>query len=138
MTDGKAAEVVRKIYADFSNADIEAIIAAMADDVHWVVHGPADAGYFGTYEGRAGVRRWSEQLRDKIKVDQLDIRQIVVDGDSVVVVGDFAATANATGRSYTTAFAHVWAVRDGAVARFEDFFDTAAAVGAQVAEAQAA
>ncbi|MEZ5666782.1 MAG: nuclear transport factor 2 family protein [Alphaproteobacteria bacterium] len=130
MTSPTPTERVRKVYDDFARRDIAAIIAALTNDVTWIVHGPDGAGYFGRYAGKAGVARWAEQLAAHVVVDRLAIRRIVADGDWVVAIGDFAATALATGRGYQTAFAHVWQVRGDRIAAFEDFFDTTAAVAA--------
>jgi uncharacterized protein len=130
MSDSKPVDVIQRIYAAFGRKDLEAMLATMADDVTWVVRGPSTVAYFGEFSGRAGVRRWSQALRETVQVEKLDIAHIVADGDHVIVIGDFTATATATGRRYWTRFAHVWQVRGQLVVGFEDFLDTAAVVAA--------
>jgi len=43
----------------------------------------------------------------------------------VVSLGGYSGRFKATGRSMTAPFAHVWKVRDGRLARFDMYTDTA-------------
>jgi uncharacterized protein len=130
MSDLKPVDVIQKIYAAFGRKDLEAMLAMMADNVTWVVRGPNSVRYFGEFSGRDGVRRWSQTLRETVQIEKLDVAHIVADGEHVVVIGDFTATATATGRRYWTRFVHVWQVRGQLAVAFEDFLDTAAVVAA--------
>ena len=42
-----------------------------------------------------------------------------------MVLGDYAWRVKSTGREYETDFVHVFTARDGKVARFQEFMDTA-------------
>jgi uncharacterized protein len=46
-------------------------------------------------------------------------------GETVVALGEYCGTHQATGRSMTAAFAHVYDVRDGRITRFRQYTDTA-------------
>lgn len=50
---------------------------------------------------------------------------VVDGGDDVVVTGNYSGTSKETGKSFDARFAHHWTVRDGKVARFEQFVDSA-------------
>jgi ketosteroid isomerase-like protein len=50
---------------------------------------------------------------------------LVAQGDKVVALGDYAWRVKSTGREYESDFVHVFSVRDGKVARFQEFMDTA-------------
>ena len=52
---------------------------------------------------------------------------MLVDDDSVAVVGYLKCRVKATGRVYESDFVHLVTFRDGKVARFQEFFDTQAA-----------
>jgi hypothetical protein len=51
--------------------------------------------------------------------------EFIAQGDRVVSLGTYSGTFKKTGRSFSAAFAHVWTVRDGKLARFDTRTDTA-------------
>jgi ketosteroid isomerase-like protein len=52
-------------------------------------------------------------------------QDFIVAGARVVSLGTYSGTFKGTGKSMTAAFAHVWAVRDGRIAKFDMHTDTA-------------
>ena len=50
----------------------------------------------------------------------------------MVVLGDYAWTVKATGKSFRANFAHVATLRDGKIVRFREYTDTAAGAAAFV------
>jgi ketosteroid isomerase-like protein len=130
MTARKPAEVIQEVYGAFGRRDIPAIVAALADNVSWTVHGPQTVPYAGKCAGKAAVQGWFDTLRQTITVTQFDVEKLIANGDSVAAVGSFGCTVNATGKPYATRFVHLWRVPNGKIAAFEDFIDTAAAASA--------
>ena len=57
----------------------------------------------------------------------LEPRKMLVDEDSVAVVGYMECRAIPTGKVYTSDFVHVVTFASGKVTRFQEFFDTYAA-----------
>src|ERR687898_621547 len=51
--------------------------------------------------------------------------RIVADRDTVIAVGTYTGTHNASGRSVRARFAHVWELRDSNIIAFEQIADTA-------------
>ncbi|UBU10827.1 nuclear transport factor 2 family protein [Nonomuraea gerenzanensis] len=60
------------------------------------------------------------------ELNSTSIERILVDGDDAVVLGSFAQTVAATGRSYTSAFALHLTVTDGQIARYHIYEDSLA------------
>ncbi len=64
-------------------------------------------------------------------------QHFVAQGDMVATFGRFSGAGKATGRRFDIAYAHYFQIRDGKVAAFEDFNDTAALLNALTAAAAA-
>jgi ketosteroid isomerase-like protein len=57
--------------------------------------------------------------------------EYVADGETVVSLGRFIAVHAVSGKSVDAAYAHVWTVRDGRIARFRQYIDTLAVAEAR-------
>lgn len=132
MSPRRPADVVQDIYAAFGRHDGAAIIAAMADNVTWTVHGPTTIPYTGTTQGKPAVQGWFETLARAVTINGFAIDQLVSQDEAVAAFGSFSCTVNATSKPYTTKFVHLWRIPNGSVTAFEDFFDTATAAAAHV------
>ena len=54
-------------------------------------------------------------------------KEFIAEGDKVVVVGNATWLTKPTGRSFDSPWVHVMTIRDGKIARFEAYNDTAPA-----------
>lgn len=97
----------------------------LADDATWTIVGRSDASR--TYPSRAAFiaevigpfgARMSQGLRPTI-------RQLVTDGDTVVIFFDAAGIAK-DGAPYENTYAWFWRMRDGRVVEAHAFFDSIA------------
>lgn len=119
------ADIVNRAYDCFNRKDIDALAAMVAPDCSWNVAGPADIPWAGHYEGPEQVKDYARKLTDAVHFRSFDPRSFVEQGDTVVVCGSEAATINSTGKDYTSLFAHVFTIRDGRIAFFQEYGDTA-------------
>jgi ketosteroid isomerase-like protein len=81
----------------------------------------------GTRCGHNGFLEWIDIGRHTEDILVLEPRKMLVDEDSVAVVGYLKCRVIATGRVYESDFVHLVTFREGKVARFQEFFDTYAA-----------
>ena len=81
----------------------------------------------GAWRGHAGFLKWVDIGRQAEDILVLEPRKMLVDADSVAVVGYMKCRAIATGKVYESDFVHLVTVRDSKVNRFQEFFDTYAA-----------
>ena len=94
MTEDPGA-VVRRLVEAFNAFDIDAVIGLCAPDV--VVHeNPAFPGA-STYRGHDGVRAMLEDWAESFEGWHTDVREIVVDGDEVTLVGTYEGRGRVTG-----------------------------------------
>jgi uncharacterized protein len=136
MHEQANADAVRSLYAAFVRNDISAVLDALSDDVEWTWYGPAEIPFAGTWTGREGVAKWFDVIADTVEFRHWDPAdfEFVAQGDTVVVLGYEQDTARPTGRQFDQQWVQFMTIRDGKIARFRQFPDTAA-VGAAFAPA---
>lgn len=128
MSERANEAAVRGIYASFLRNDLPAVLDALTEDVEWTWYGPDAIPFAGTWLGREGVEKWFQVIADTIEFRRWDPAdfEFVAQGDTVVVRGYEEDTARATGRDFDQRWVQFMTLRDGKVARFRQFPDTAA------------
>ena len=120
-----SVEVVRGIYDAFGRGDMPAVLGAMRPDIIWceaenfryadgnpyrgpeaILHG-VFARLAGEWDGFAAIPQ--EYLHA---------------GEAVVVIGRYRGTYQATGRVLDAQMVHIWRLRNGKVAHFQQLTDT--------------
>jgi uncharacterized protein len=80
--------------------------------------------FAGTRRGIAGVRDFFAAVSDGLDVLEFEPHEYIAQGDKVVALGRYSWRVKATGREFSSDFAHVCTVR------FHEYMDTAAEVRA--------
>jgi hypothetical protein len=119
------ADIVRSFYDALGRGDVPGVLARLHDQLEWT-----EAAGFPYY---SGTWRSPQEVLDKLLIplardwDRFSARahDFIAQGDRVVTLGEYSGTFKATGKSMTASFAHVWTVRDGRLARFDMYTDTA-------------
>jgi ketosteroid isomerase-like protein len=118
-------------YAAFGRGDVPGILELLADDIEWISPGPPDViPGAGTYRGKEAVGGFFAALAEEADFQTFEPREFIAQGDQVVALIYSESTAKRTGRKVTDHAAHLWSFKDGKLARFEVFQDTAALVAA--------
>jgi len=128
-------EIAKDCYAAFQRGDVAGILSALAGDVEWTTPGNA-IPTAGTRRGPAEVGRFFEIVGSTWNFTSFEPREYIASGDTVVVIGSYAAIARPTGKTVSSEWVMVWKMRNGKVAYFREFTDTeamAAAVTKQTA-----
>jgi ketosteroid isomerase-like protein len=118
------------LYAAFGRGDMPAVLEALADDVEWVLPGPADVPMAGTRRGKQAVQGWFGTVAEHLEFQIFEPRECVAQGDKVVALIYAEATTRRSGRKICAHEAHVWTCKDGQITRHQAFQDTAAIVAA--------
>jgi ketosteroid isomerase-like protein len=122
-------------YEAFGRGDMPALADVMADDIEWVCPGDPDVDpNAGTFKGKEAVLGWFGGLASTIDFTTFEPREFIAQNDKVVSLVYAEATARDTGRAFVNHEAHVWTFRDGKVARFQVYLDTAATAAAHHVE----
>lgn len=118
-------KIVQAIYTAFGRGDVAAILAMLAEDVSWLGTEAPELPYSGALHGRAGVERFFAGIGGSIEVTSFEPKTFLADGDAVMVTGAWAGKVRATGKPFQARWAMRWVIRDGKVASYEGFEDTA-------------
>ena len=130
MSDQDNVAVVRRAYENFKGGDIKGILDSVTDDVDWRLPDMEGVPFSGGRRGRESVGGFFSQLAESQDSLSFEPREFVAQGDKVVALGTYRWRVKKTGREYGGDWAHVFTVRDGKIAAFHEYMDSAAAVAA--------
>ena len=125
----------KRLAANGKAAGYAKLAEVMADDIEWVDPGdPDDDPNAGTFKGKEAVLGWFGGLASTLDYTTFEPREFIAQNDKVVSLVYSEATVRDTGRAFVNPEAHVWTFRDGKLARFQSYHDTAAAAAAHRVE----
>jgi ketosteroid isomerase-like protein len=129
-----ALDLVRRFYELLERGDWSRLELLSEDLVYRPIREITETG---EYRGRDGFRRYMDEFfqtewADGLKVEATSYREY---GDAVVVRVHLAGHGRASGLDFSARVFQVFAVRDGEIARIEDFLDRAEALTAAGAPA---
>jgi 2-(1,2-epoxy-1,2-dihydrophenyl)acetyl-CoA isomerase len=120
-----AKEVVERLYAALTTGDRPALEALLAPDFVGTFAAGMPFGLGGTYQGTEAIDRgwWAIGRGFSARVEPSEWIDCV-DGQ-LLVVGTYRGRARSTGKQFTAAYAHLFAVADGRLERMIQITDTA-------------
>jgi uncharacterized protein len=123
-------ETTKKAYETFQRGDIATLIKDMIDDgCIWKSPGPQDKlPSAGTFKGKQEIANFFAQVGQNLEFSEFAPREMIEQGDTVVVLGTLTGRAKKTGKSLKNEWAHVFKYRQGKVVFFQEYIDTAADV----------
>jgi ketosteroid isomerase-like protein len=113
-------------YQKFKNGDIPGLLEMYQDDAQWIEPESELIPFSGKHTGKAGIAQFFQELDQAVQPLQFTPKEFIAEGDKVIVLGEASWLVKNTGRTYDNTWVHVFTLRDGKVARFEDYHDTAA------------
>ena len=119
-------DLLRWAYDAFARGDIPSVLSVMTDDVQFVV-AENSPYYRGTpYVGKQEI---AEELFSRVGTEWdgylNEVERLHDAGEIVVVQIRYRGTYKATGRTMAAQGVHIWTVRDGKLAKLEQYADTA-------------
>jgi ketosteroid isomerase-like protein len=130
MDTKQTKQVVMQAYQSYKDNNIKGVLALIDDKVEWI--GP-DSDYIpfaGTHKGKDQVAQFFSKLEQTQDVLKFEPQTFIAEGDKVAVTGNGSWRVKATGQTYDSPWVHIFTVRDGKIARFEQHVHTAAAEAA--------
>jgi len=127
MQDGRSAQIIRDVYAAFGRGDIRAVLDHMHDDVVWkpLTGAGPNVPTAGERHGKASVGEFFRILGQTLTFDQFEPKEFIASDGRVVALGRYAATVK-DGRRFESDWAMVFTLRNGQIATFQEFTDSAA------------
>lgn len=124
------AAIVRGLYEKFGQGDIDGLVDSMTPDVKWLLPQIAEVSLSGQRQGPESVREFFLSLAQVQEIGEMKMDAMIAQDDTVVVLGSYSRRVKATGRSFSTDFAHAFHFAGGKVKKFQEFLDTAAVAAA--------
>lgn len=116
-------ELVRKFYLLFKAGDKQEYLSLCDDAIEWNAMEGMPAG--GRYVGKDAVfGEYFPKMLANFSEFYAFAEEFIDDSDSVVVLGKYSGKSKA-GKEFKAPFAHVYGVRDGRIASFRQYTDTA-------------
>jgi uncharacterized protein len=123
-------ETTKKGYESFQRGDIPTLIKEMIDDnCTWITPGPKDKlPWAGSFKGKQEIAKFFAQVAENLEFSEFAPREMIEQGDTVVVLGTLAGRAKKTGKAVKNEWAYVFKYSQGKVVFFQAYIDTAADV----------
>jgi len=127
MTQQQNIEIVKGMYEALGRGDVDAILAAVTDDVDWSTDAAMPvAPWYGHRSGKDDVRRFFEEIAKTGPITEFTPVSFASneEGDVMVLIR-YAFTAAATGRDVAMNMHHYFRFRDGKACYVRSAEDTA-------------
>ena len=116
-------KIIEDLYAAFAKGDIPTVLGGFAADIEW--NEAEGFMYGGQYIGPNAIL---ENVFMKFGTEwegfSVVANQIVDGADTVLGLGTYSGKYLPTGKSMSVPFAHVWTLKDGKIAKFDQYTDT--------------
>ncbi len=132
MAEKSDVAVVQDAYAAFGRGDIDTLLALCTDDVEWEgIYGANEkVPHGGVRRGRDGVRTFFTTLAQHVEFQVFEPRTFLSGDGSVVALGTYQSTVKGTDRGYGGDWAMHFRVRDGRIAYFREYTNSAGVIAA--------
>ena len=125
MSKDKSLQTVKAFFAAMGSSEKEDLLALAADDIEWIIPGE-DWPLAGTHRGHAELAVVLRKASDEIEMTYPKPPEFVAQGDRVLVIGIATGTIKATNKPFEDEWVFDITVRDGKVARIQEYIDTQA------------
>jgi ketosteroid isomerase-like protein len=130
MSDRSNIDIVKDTYAAFGRGDVPAILRELDPSVEWVVTGPKDIPWAGSFRGHDEVKKFFATIDAQSEVHSFEPQTFIADGNQVVALGSEKISSKRTGRAYESEWAHAFTLKGGKIIKFREYTDTSAIAAA--------
>jgi ketosteroid isomerase-like protein len=130
MSEQDNTRIIQEAFGAFGRGDLPGLLAMLTEDVTWDHPQPGAIPWAGARRGRDQVAEYFRLLGGTGDVLAFEPRQFVAQGDTVVVLGSERIRVRATEREYAVEWVLAFTLRDGKIASFREYTDTAAIIAA--------
>jgi len=131
MPETNHLQIIQQAVESFVRGDLEAVLAAMSEDVDFRPSGPPSLlPWARPRRGPREVAQYLEELLGAAEYESFEPEKFFADEDEVVVVGRARMRMKATGRRFETGWTLRFELAGGKVVRYRDSWDTGTALEA--------
>src|ERR1700682_6174105 len=125
MSIEKNVQIVKNFFAARGSYNEHDLLALVAEDIEWIIPGE-DWPLAGTHRGHAELAAVLKKASKEGETQYPKPPEYVAQRDRVMVVGVATGKIKATNRPFKDEWVFDIAVRDGKVARIQEYIDTQA------------
>ena len=118
-------EIVRGLYESFGQGDVPSVLGKMDHAVEW---NEAENFIYADGNPYVGPQAVLEGVFMRLGTDwegfSVTPEEWMDAGNRVIVLGTYAGKHRGTSKQVRAQFAHVWSLKEGRVARFQQYTDT--------------
>jgi ketosteroid isomerase-like protein len=130
MNEQQNTQLVRQAYECFQAGDIPGLMDLCAEDIEWKLDPTEGVPFTGARHGKGAVMEFFSTLDQSQHPLHFEPREFIAQGDKVVALGHYAWSVKSTDRVFESDWAEIFTIRDGKIAGFREFTDTAAGAAA--------
>jgi uncharacterized protein len=124
MDNSVNTEIIKQAYRDFSEGNLQAVLAQYDKDIEWVRPGFPDIPFAGTFKGFEGLDRMFVLIRQNIRLQSFLPEKFFSNDDKVVVLGTDTVEVITTGKVYTSGWVQVFTLKDKKIIHVQVYMDT--------------
>lgn len=118
------SQIIQKMYKDFATGNMQAVLSNFDNDIVWIRPGEPEIPFAGTYAGIEGLAKMFGIISKTIKIKDFHPKQILENGDTVVVIGCDEADVIATGKSYLSDWVYVYTIKNKKITHVQVYLDS--------------
>ena len=123
-------QTVQAFFTALQAKDAVLVTSFLSADVDWRVGEDAVLPFLGPRHGPQGVMDYFRIAGEHIAMGSVEAGEWTAQDDRVALEGVTTSTVRATGRSFTVHWAMLFTLREGKIARYRHYMDTAPVVRA--------
>ena len=135
MSVEENVQIVKDFFAAMGGHKKQDLLALVAEDIEWIIPSK-DWPLAGTHRGRAELAAVLKKASEEVETQYPKPPEFVAQGDRVMVVGIATGKIKATNRPFKDEWVFDITVRDGKVARIQEYIDTQALARASQIDAR--
>lgn len=117
-----ARSVVLRFCDLMSQRETGAMLALVAEDVHWAAVGRPDRFAYGGVHGKAEAEQYMPAFLAAFETFRFDVHDVICEGDRVAIDASSHGVMP-TGKIYHNEYLMHFAVKDGQIVSIKEFFD---------------
>jgi len=120
-------ETTQKVYELFRQGDISTLLKDIVDATStWIIPGPQDKlPWAGIFNGRQEIADFFERLAHNLEFTEVAPREMIEQGETVVVSGTASVRAKTTGKIILDEWVHILKYNQGRIVFLQEYSDTA-------------
>jgi ketosteroid isomerase-like protein len=118
--------LLQSLFAALARGDLQVLVASFANDIDWEILGSPNLPFVRACRGREAAGRALHRNLESWHFGQIEIRDVIAQGNQVVVVGHDRGRFQPNGPAAEVHYMQVFTMLNGQIAKFREIADITA------------